>query len=476
MKMMKTKIQILVFLLGVLSTSVSCVKDDDFDTPDFSQSPPEIEGTVISLSALEGALTQSDNMQSPFTFEDTNTYAEAYVISSDESGNFFRELIVQDQTENPSFGIAIQINASPLFTKFEVGRKIYIQLDGLSVGRRPGNAPMLGIKDGSDVGLIPEAFLDEVLIRDTLVAEIIPQQLQLSDLSFSVVNTFSELTDVQFSSQYFSSDRALTYASEPFDEFNGERIIESCKSPFELIFSTSLFADFKGLSLPPGTGSMKGILTRDFTGEFFIFNINTPEDVMMDGERCDPQIFSCGLETIPPANVLISQDFENQNTNSPINIDGWTNYIEEGTQPWEAFESNSANSSLGISARVGSSNSGDESSISWLITPKISIESNFKITVEFKTSNSFPDASILEVLYSSNWNGTEEDVTNADWGDVTDASVVSDDQFFGDWISSGLIDMSCFDRDGYIAFKYTGSGEENQDGTYELDDIFINVE
>jgi hypothetical protein len=36
--------------------------------------------------------------------------------------------------------------------------------------------------------------------------------------------------------------------------------------------------------------------------------------------------------------------------------------------------------------------------------------------------------------------------------------------------------MSCFEGDGYIAFKYTGSGDENEDGTYELDDIFINVE
>jgi hypothetical protein len=465
-----------VLLFGFLLSFVSCVEDDDFDTPQFEQTPPEIEGTIISLSTLEGALAQSDNMQSPFTFEETNTYAEAYVVSSDESGNFFRELIVQDQPENPSFGIAIQLNASPLFTKFEFGRKIYIQLDGLSVGRRIGNAPMLGIKDGTDVGLIPEAFLDEVLIRDTLVADIVPQPLQLSELSFAQVNTYSELTDVQFSSQYFFPDRTTSYASEPFDEFDGERVLESCLSPFELIFSTSSFADFKGLSLPPGSGSIKGILTRDFFGEFFTFYINTPEDVDMVGERCDPLVFSCGLASTPATNVLIDVDFEDQNTNSPVNIAGWTNFVETGTQPWEAFESNSANSSLGISARVGSQNSGDDNTISWLITPELSIESNSRITFEFKTSNSFSDASILEVLYSSNWDGTEEGVTTADWGDVTDASIVSDDQFFGDWVSSGLIDMSCFDGDGYIAFKYTGSGDENKDGTYELDDILISVE
>ncbi|EMY82514.1 hypothetical protein pgond44_00280 [Psychroflexus gondwanensis ACAM 44] len=36
--------------------------------------------------------------------------------------------------------------------------------------------------------------------------------------------------------------------------------------------------------------------------------------------------------------------------------------------------------------------------------------------------------------------------------------------------------MSCFEGDGYIAFRYIGSGGEANDGTYELDDILISVE
>ena len=462
-----------IFLFGLLPLT-SCVEDDDFDTPQFEQTPPEIDGTIISLSALEGILAQNDN--GPFTFEGTNNVVEAYVISNDESGNFFRELIVQDQPENPTYGVAVQIDVNPLFTKYDFGRKIYIKLDGLSVGQREGNEARLGIVDGINIAGIPESFVEEHLIRDTLIADIIPVQKQLSDLSFSDVNTYIELTDVQFSNSYFSNNTSATYASEANDEFDGERVLESCVSPRELIFSTSTFADFKGLLLPPGSGSLKGILTRDFFGEFFTFYINSPEDVDMNGERCDPLVFSCGNAASPATSEFINVGFEDQNINSPINIPGWTNYIESGSEAWEAFVDNGANQSLGISARIRPTNSGDASTISWLISPEIPVETSSKVTLEFKTSNSFSNLSILQVLYSTGWDGTEEGITSANWGIITDAFIVPDDQFFGDWVNSGLVDMSCFEGNGHIAFKYTGSGDENEDGAYELDDIFINVE
>ncbi|MFO7743977.1 MAG: DUF5689 domain-containing protein [Psychroflexus sp.] len=474
MKIFNYNLLFLFLGLGMILSTSSCVEDDDFNAPQFEQTPPDIEGNIVSLSVLEGILEQNDN--GPFTFNDTDNVVEAYVISNDESGNFFRELIVQDLPENPTYGVAIQVDVNPLFTKFDFGRKIYIKLDGLSIGQREGNEPRLGIADGTDIARIPEAFVDESIIRDTLVADIVPVQRQLSELEFSDVNTYVELTDVQFSKIYFSENTSASYASETGDSFDGERILESCASSNELIFSTSTFSDFKGLSLPPGSGSMKGIVTRDFFGEFFTFYINSPEAVDMTGERCDPLVFSCGLAASPAENEFINVDFEDQNINSPVNIPGWTNYIEAGSEAWEAFVDNGTNQSLGISARVGSFNSGDDSTVSWLISPEIPVDSNSKITLEFKTSNSFSDDSIMEVLYSVDWDGTEEGISSAEWGVIDDAAIVSDSQFFADWISSGFVDMSCFEGNGHIAFKYTGSGQQSEDGTYELDDIVISVE
>jgi hypothetical protein len=335
---------------------------------------------------------------------------------------------------------------------------------------------MLGMVDGSTIGKIPESFVEEHIIRDTITAQVVATQKEISELVFTDANTYVELTDVQFSSIYFLNNTSITYASETQDEFNGERILESCVSSAELILSTSTFSDFKGLSLPPGSGSLKGIVTRDFLGEFFTFYINSPVDVDMVGERCDPLVFSCGIAITPAAIEFITIDFEDQNTNNPLSILGWTNYIESGSEAWEAFLDNGTNQSLGISARAGSFNSGDVTNVSWLITPEIPIETHSKVTLEFKTSNSFSDESVLQVLYSVNWDGTEEGVSMADWASILDAEIVQDDQFFADWVSSGLVDMSCFEGNGHIAFRYIGSGGEASDGTYELDDILISVE
>jgi hypothetical protein len=216
-------------------------------------------------------------------------------------------------------------------------------------------------------------------------------------------------------------------------------------------------------------------LTRTFEGDKYTFYLNSQADASdMDGERCDPLTFSCGTTT-SAANEFLNIDFEGEGT-GPVNVAGWTNYIEAGSVNWETYSSGGTNASLGTSARIGSFQSGDDSSVAWLISPEIDIESNTKVTLEFKTSNSFSDDSNLQILYSSNWDGTESGIATAEWGIVNDATVVADGEFFGNWVESGVVDMSCFDGNGHFAFKYSGSGNAGSDGTYELDEIMVNVE
>jgi hypothetical protein len=53
--------------------------------------------------------------------------------------------------------------------------------------------------------------------------------------------------------------------------------------------------------------------------------------------------------------------------------------------------------------------------------------------------------------------------------------IVDDGDFFGDWIDSGIVDLSCIESNGYVAFRYSGSGDPDFDGTFELDEIQINA-
>ena len=65
----------------------------------------------------------------------------------------------------------------------------------------------------------------------------------------------------------------------------------------------------------------------------------------------------------------------------------------------------------------------------------------------------------------------------ATWGVIKDAYVVSDNDFYVDWFDSGIVDLSCVEADTlHFAFKYTGSGESEYDGTFEIDEISVDAE
>ena len=482
-KMKTLKITNLIVLLLSLVVVVSCVQDDDFDTPDLTIVEPNIDpNEITSISAVAGALSQEQEGGEPldyeddttlFTYEETGDVLEAYVISNDEAGNYFEEIILQDKLENPTMGVRLLVDVNPLFTRYEVGRKLYINLDGLTVGISNG-VLTLGKLEGSRVGKISSADELKHIMRSAQVGTLVPLPIALNELTNEKTNLFIRLEDVQFNRDQVLGENPLTYASEQEDEFDGERLLESCASSATAIFSTSTFADFKGLDLPAQRGSMNAILSKNFFGDMFNIVVNSPLDINFDNaERCDPIELSCGEASAQGTENLFADNFETQSTNSLISGNGWTNFIQEGSEGWEAFTSTGSNSSLGISARVGSFNSGDASTIAWLITPEINLDAQENETLVFQTSNSFADGSTMELLFSTDWDGTEAGVATATWGVVSDAYITQDSDSFSSWFESGIVDLSCADGTIHFAFKYTGSGEADFDGTYELDEISI---
>ena len=70
---------------------------------------------------------------------------------------------------------------------------------------------------------------------------------------------------------------------------------------------------------------------------------------------------------------------------------------------------------MGQSLEIGSFRSGDAASISWLISPKINLQSLNNPRVDFRTSTSFADDSSLEALVSSDWDGQIQTIKSATW-------------------------------------------------------------
>lgn len=462
---------ILLLLFSILL--VSCVGDDEFDSPETTIKEPKIEETIIDIDAVLGNYNQAGET---ITFEGTNTAIVGYVISNDEGGNFFKKLIIQDKPENPTAGISIQLDRTTLFAKYDFGRKVYVKLDGLSVGLLNG-VIQLGRLEGNEIARIPASDINNHIIKSTEITTIVPKPITICNLSNDLENMFIRLNDVQFNKSEVLENNPKTFAAEDNDQFNGERSIESCMqggSGGSIILSTSTFSDFKSVLLPMNKGTLDGVLTRNFFDTFYTIVINSPEDLnFTDTARCDSESLDCGTVETPGNLNLFLDDFQSQTNNELIMGNGWTNYIQTGTKGWEAYTSGGSNPSQGRSARVTSKNSGDDCSVAWLITPPVDLTTNNDVSISFETSNSFANGSDLEVLFSTNWNGNIANITNANWGILPAAYVVQDTDLFSTWFTSGYVDLSCGEGTMYIAFRYRGNSQPDLDGTYELDNISI---
>ncbi len=456
----------LLAVAALIALTTACVSDDDYAVPDTAPGAAvNVPGTVVELNTVTNRLLQSG--ESTLLFEGTNQYVSGFVISNDEGGNWFKEIIIQDTTENPTIGINIQINVNPLFVTYEFGRKIFIKLDGLTVGVKNG-VYTLGIGDNMD--RIQESRRDEFIIRDNVVATITPRQIEFADFSEALENTWVQLTNVQF----VAEDLGKTFAAEPTDQFDGERRIKSCNNAFGANANlwTSSFADFKALQVPRGKGSVNAVLTRDFFDDAYVLYVNSPEDFnFSDPSRCDLTPLSCGTYPSAGANTLLFENFETQSTGAVAMPAGWVNFQEAGTQTWRVYTAGGTNPSLGKSVNVGSFRSGDLSTVAWLITPRFNFDAQTGERVSFETSNSFADGSTMQVLFSNDWDGTSAGVTNATWQPLGDAIIVQDSEPFANWVFSRNVSLDCVTGTGAIAFRYQGSGDPATDGTYELDNI-----
>ncbi|MBL4606099.1 MAG: choice-of-anchor J domain-containing protein [Flavobacteriaceae bacterium] len=477
MKLFKKSHRIL-FLLWLI-TLYNCVENDSFNNPSIEDVPfiPNAGDIIMDISAVIGEYAQQNEI---FTFDalpnpENSRYMIGYVISSDEGGNLFKEIVLQDSPSNPTSGIVVQVDTNPLYTFYEFGRKVFIRLDGLSVGEENGIL-QIGKREGNHLEKIPTSLRNKHIIRDVEVATIIPLELNLDDLTSDKENLFIRLNDVQFHRDDVLGNRPLTFASELSDEFDGERTIESCTNNYSITLSTSTFSDFKALSLPINQGSIDGIISRDFFDNFCTLVINSPDDINFTSDtRCDPIALNCGLAPNEGMVVLFEDDFETQNPSSLVSGNGWTNFIQEGTEGFETYISNGTNASLGTSVRIGSYNPGDPRSIAWLITSQINLDVNSGVTLSFQSSNSFSDNSTLELLFSNDWNGDITTINSSTWGLLSDAYIVEDSDSFSSWFNSGIVDLSCGNGSIYIAFRYLGSGATDSDGTFELDNIKISA-
>lgn len=453
------------FLINMLIIVVfaSCVKTDDFEIPEAGNKEVNIEGNLTTISAVKGHFNIGTN--DIYTFRDTNAYFEGFVISSDEGGNFYKKLILQDRPSNPTAGIQILIDDTSLFDTFNFGRKVFIKLDGLSLGYNNG-VLQLGKQNRGDIVPIPQALIDDHVIRSQETETITPLKIEIQDFQEKYKNLYVRLEEVQFNRNLVRDDHRYTFSAESFDRFDGERQLESCRSGATTNLSTSTFSSFRSLLLPQSSGSIDGVLTRNFYDDYYILVINTPEALNFEeGERCDPEYLECGDNTTPGIETIFSESFETITTVRMLETRGWTNLNVSGGS--KRFEPGVLGGNRHV--RITAYNTQEIPLEAWLISPPIDLGKSTGEVLSFDLRASFDNATILRVFISTSYTGNPLTTT---WT-LLDANIpVGPSNQNAVNFTRSHIDISCLEGVVHIAFQYLGAAFEKST-TYDIDNVRV---
>ncbi|SHF78818.1 hypothetical protein SAMN05444483_102384 [Salegentibacter echinorum] len=452
----KFYIPILVFF-----TCISCVKTDDFELPKSESKEISITGDITGISAVKSNF--NPETEDIYVFSETNTWMEAYVVSSDEGGNFYKELVLQDKPENPTAGILLLIDDNSLFETYNFGRKIYVKLDGLALWSNNG-VHQLGIQNRGDVLAIPSSRIDDHILRTEETAEIIPLELEISEFTEAHENLFIKLKKVQFNRNLFRANHHFTFAGETTDEYDGERQLESCETEATTTLSSSTFSGFKSLYLPKNSGSVEGVLSRNFYDDYFVISVNSPDAFNFDAERCDPEFLDCGNQTNQGLEVLFEEDFSTITTLDKLENKGWSNVNVNGGQ---GFKTSTFNGDRHI--RISAFNTEETLLEAWLVSPPIDLQGATDIALSFEVMASYDNASILGLWVTEDYSGNP---LSTAWKQMDAKIPVGPTNQYGKHFLKTELNISCLRGEIHFAFKYLG-GAPDKTTTYDIDNIRI---
>jgi hypothetical protein len=438
-----------LFLLMPL-TFVNCVTDE-IPAPKLICTQPDlvINKTVAEVRATTNAIVAQ------YKYDDI---IEAYVVSSDESGNFFKSISFQTlaTATSPAIGFSVPVDATNLYIDYRLGNKVYIKLKNqytdISYGSMRMGTIFVNSYNEGGVGRLSQNDYKKVLNAScTNVKEaVLVRSLSILELlNDSNLNTLVELSDVQFS--------AAAIGRHYFEETNNVGgatnwgLIDKLGN--QIYFRTSSFSDFATKLVPSGSGKVRGILTK--YGTDYQLLPRSEKDVVMNGNRPVP---------------FFSQDFESVIDKSKLNLPGWANLVQKGTLFWKGtVKSGNGCAEFNISGTKVVSN------VAWLISPKIDMDIHTKEILTFRTAQHHLDIdsplNSLEVYVSSTFDGLN--IATATWIPLV-VNLPKQATAWYQFIGSGAVDLSSYKGKINIAFKYTGSGKNLAlDGAFQIDDVQI---
>jgi len=322
-----------IFSAISMLTFSSCVKTDDYEVPEIkctnkfaaANHPLTDLATIAKAKPTEADIIKEDYI------------VEAYVSSSDESGNIYKMMFLQDKPENPTQGIEIDIDGGNQYLDYPIGSLVRINLKGLIVQGVNGNIKVGSFDPNYPIGRINPNKLSNYMARvcdgqKAVVTAIKP--LEFNSIADALkngahINQLVKIKNVQFE----EPELTKTFADE---SATGDRYITDKKAGrLDLRFSN--YATFAKSPISPKyekSGDIVLLLSRFtsssnatiFTDQAYI---RTLDDINFPNPRFNP-----GEPDAPSAsavNLFAGSDFENWATFlSSVNGFGLKPYATQG--------------------------------------------------------------------------------------------------------------------------------------------------
>jgi DNA/RNA endonuclease YhcR with UshA esterase domain len=265
--------------LIILLALSSCLKQKP-ETPNTNGNIDPALTVNFSLSKLNALLPKEGV---PILIDSDWTIA-VIVRANDESGNLNEQIIIEDSTG----GLALMLNENSLYTRYPIGRKLYLRLKGLYIGNYYGSNQLGGSPSLDNSGLLqvsallPKSFAQHIVVAN-MPLEQLPIKVSLQDLTntqYDLINRLIEIEEIEFNNPSYDN----TYA-EPTAATSVK--MKNCLGTM-ITLRTSNYARFASAELPYGKGRMTAVYTvYKGSGQLLIRDTS---DIKFGLMRCDASV------------------------------------------------------------------------------------------------------------------------------------------------------------------------------------------
>ena len=255
-----------------LCTVMSCVKDDDYELPDNKKVLPAFAGKVVSFSDVASRTTATIK---PYSADEA---IEGYVISSDEGGNFYKKIYIQNEDKTQALSVAL--DKSGIYTEYPIGAKVQLRLKGLTTQlnnaiTEVGYEIYKNEKSGREsVGSMAEA------IYKTHLYDMGGERKTLASLAKEVTSIETVKNDahvgqlITLKGVHFPNEVVGKTMYDKNKDLGGATNYKLTDANGKTIdFRTSGYAKFKDEKVPSGTLDVTGVLSKFNTSwQFMVSN------------------------------------------------------------------------------------------------------------------------------------------------------------------------------------------------------------